>query len=60
MIENGKVSSAGGDEARKKGDQFWKHSEQKLLKTHVVKMSDFDLPEKLLIIKAVKNFLKVC
>jgi hypothetical protein len=46
--------------ARKKKDQNFEVSLQKLLKTHVEKMSTFESVQKLLITKVFKVFLKVC
>ena len=45
---------------RKKGDSILKVRLQKLLKTHIEKMSLFGSEQKLLKNKLVKNFLKVC
>ena len=45
---------------RKKGDSILKVRLQKLLKTHIEKMSLLGSEQKLLKNKLVKNFLKVC
>jgi len=49
-----------GAKLRKKGDSILKVCLQKLLKTHVEKMSFLESEQKLLKNKLVKNFLKVC
>ena len=60
MIENRTVICLAASEVQKKRDHFLKVCLQKLLKIHIEKMSDSSLLEKLLIIKLVINFLKVC
>jgi len=49
-----------GAKLGKKGDSILKVCLQKLLKTHVEKMSFLGSEQKLLKNKLVKNFLKVC
>ena len=51
---------AEAESGEKKGDLNLKVSEQKLLKTNLEKMSDFELLQKLFKTKLLKKFLKVC
>jgi len=60
VIESKSVKFSGSIRVEKKGDRFLGVCLQKLLKTHVEKMSVFVLVQKLLINKIDRDFLKAC
>ena len=60
LLKLSKLAVQAGATQGKREDQFMKVCLQKLLKTHIEKMSDFGLVQKLLKINPVKDFLRIC